>query len=246
MWQSLFHTGRFMLLIGRLFRNMERIQVYYRNTLQETLTMGVGSLQIIVVASLFIGAVLTLNTAFQLSSGLFPMSIIGTVVSSTSIMEFAPTIMGLLLAGKVGANIASELGTMRVDEQIDALEVMGVNSASFLILPKVVASLIAFPALIIFSAVLLHVGGIIAGVYTEAVSVGDFTAGVRQYYEPFQVTFMLIKSFVFGLTVALLSAYQGYFVSGGPVEVGRASNNAVVISSISILMLDFLLAQFLL
>lgn len=246
MGQAMYHFGRYLMLLGTMFVSMERPAIYYHNTLRETLSMGIGSLPIVLVSSVFVGAVMTLNTSYQLTTGLFPNSIIGTVVSTTALMEFGPTVTSLLLAGKVGANIASQIGTMRVYEQVDALEVMGVNSASYLILPKILASLLAFPILIIIAAFLLHLGGLVAGEVTGEVNIGQFTAGVRQYYDEFQVTFMMIKSVTFGLVISTISSYQGFYVSGGPIEVGKASTRAVVVSSITILLMDFVLAQLLL
>jgi phospholipid/cholesterol/gamma-HCH transport system permease protein len=246
MLQGAYHFGRYLILMGRMFVSMERPSIYWRLTMRETVMMGIGSLPIIVVSSLFMGAVTTLNTAYQLTSGYIPPTVIGTVVSTTSLMEFAPTVMCLLLAGKIGANITSEIGTMRVDEQIDALEVMGVNSASYLILPKLMASLLAIPSLVIIAGFLLHLGGIFAGAYTGEVSPGDFAAGVQEYFDPFQVRFMLTKAFSFAFLISSISCYQGYFVSGGPVEVGKASTNAVVASYFAILFANYLLSAFLL
>jgi phospholipid/cholesterol/gamma-HCH transport system permease protein len=246
MLNALAHFGRYLLLVFRLFVSMERPGVYWRLTLREAVSMGWGSMIIILIASFFIGAVMTLNTAYQLSTGVLPPSIIGNIVSSTGIMEFAPTMMALLLAGKIGANITSEIGTMRVDEQVDALEVMGVNSASYLILPKILAAILVIPMLVVVAGFTLHVGGIVAGDLTGAVQPSDFAAGVREFFVPFQVQFMLIKAFAFAFLIASIASYQGYYVKGGPIEVGRASTNAVVQSYISILFMNYLLAQFLL
>ncbi|MCS7085402.1 MAG: ABC transporter permease, partial [Bacteroidia bacterium] len=214
--------------------------------LREIVSMGVGSIVIVLITSIFVGAVTTIQTAYQLEIGFFPRSIIGTVVSASSLLEMAPSITALVLAGKVGSNIAGQIGTMRVTEQIDALEVMGVNSASYLILPKILAALFAFPCLVIIAAFVMHVGGILAGEMTGELNFAQFTAGARRYHDPFYVTFMMIKAVAFGFIIASVAAYQGYNVEGGAIEVGEASTRAVVISCIILLVSDYLLAGMLL
>lgn len=248
MLKALEHFGRYVLMLGQMFLSMERFAIYFHQVMRQIVMMGIGSLPIVLVSSIFVGMVTTLNASYQLSSGgaVFPDTIIGSFVSVSTLTEFAPTITSLLLAGKVGANIASEIGTMRIYEQIDALEVMGVNPASYLLLPRLVAAVITFPTLIVIAAFLLHFGGIIAGEMSGAVTATDFARGVRDFYDPFQVQFMVIKAFTFGFIVSSVSCYQGFFVHGGPTEVGSANTRAVVVSSVLVLFADYFLAQVLL
>lgn len=244
--RGLSHFGRYVMLLARLFASPEKISVYWSATMREVISMGVGSLIIVLITSIFVGAVTTVQTSYQLSIGFFPRSVIGTVVSASALLEMAPTITSLILAGIIGSNIASEIGMMRVTEQIDAIDVMGINSASYLILPKILGSLIAFPCLVIFAAFLIHVGGIAAGIITGEINYAMFTSGVRQYHNNFYVTFMLIKAFTFGFIITSISAYHGYYVKGGAVEVGEASTQAVVSSCIAVAAADYILAQVLL
>ncbi|MFO0398622.1 MAG: MlaE family ABC transporter permease, partial [Sphingobacteriia bacterium] len=246
MLKALHNLGIYFLMLRSLFTTREKISIYVRATLAEIHYIGVGSVPIVLITALFIGAVTTVNTAYQLESAYFPLSLIGSVMSTTSIMEFAPTITSLVLAGQVGGNIASQLGTMRVTEQIDALDVMGVNSTSYLILPKLLGALVAFPTLIIFAVFLQHLGGIMAGEFTGIIPEAIFHQGVMKVFEPFQITFMLTKALTFGFLITSISAYQGYYVRGGAFEVGDASKKAVVRGSIAILCADYALAEMML
>lgn len=241
-----FHIGRFCLLIASMFRTMERFRVYYRLALNNLNSMVIGSLMILTVISLFIGGVTTLQTAYQLTSPLIPRSIIGTIVSVTTLLELAPTVLIFIIAGRVGSQIASEIGTMRVREQIDALEVMGVNSAAYLILPKVIAGFFAVPILVTLSAFLTHLGGIVAGDLTGAVTAVEFSGGLREYYEHYQVVVMYTKAFTFGILITSVSAYQGYYTEGGALEVGTSATKAVVYSCLSMVVADYLIAQIML
>jgi len=224
----------------------EKFVIYWDATLKEIISMGIGSIVIVLISSVFIGAVTTIQTAYQLVSNLVPKSTIGAIVSASAILELAPTIIALVLAGKIGSNIAGQIGTMRVTEQIDALDVMGINSASYLVLPKLLGALIAFPCLCIISVFLIHLGGITAGELTGELTFYEFQVGATRFYEPFQIIFMLTKSLTFGFLIATIASYQGYYVSGGAFEVGEASTRAVVISCIMILFGDYTLAQLLL
>ena len=231
-----------MLIIG-MFKSMERPRIYYTLTLANLNSMIVGSMMILTVISLFIGAVTTLQTAYQLTSPLIPNSIIGTIVSVTTLLELAPTVLTFILAGRIGSQIASEIGTMRVREQIDALEVMGVNSSAYLILPKIIAGLLSIPILVTLSAFLVHAGGIMAGHFTGAVTATEFTNGLREYYEPYQVAVMYVKALSFGFLITSVSAYQGYFTTGGALEVGKSATRAVVFSCLSMVVADYVIAQ---
>ncbi|MCZ2357631.1 MAG: ABC transporter permease [Bacteroidia bacterium] len=246
MMKAVYHFGRYLMLLRMFFESPEKFKIYWRLTMQEIVAMGIGSVSIVFIISVFIGAVTTVQTAYQLVSNLVPKSTIGAIVSTSAILELAPTILSLVLAGKIGSHIAGELGTMRVTEQIDALEVMGINSASYLILPKIIGAMIAFPCLVIFSCFLTHIGGIIAGDMTGEVTAAQFGLGAREFFEPFQVTFMLIKAVTFGFVISSISAYQGFYVKGGALEVGRSSTLAVVYSCIFVVFCDYILAQLLL
>lgn len=242
----LFHTGRFFMLMANMFRDLERFPVYYRLALKEVNSFIGGSLVIVVVISTFIGAVTTLQTAYQLTSDLVPKSIIGTIVSVTMLLELAPTVVMFVIAGRIGSKIASEIGTMRVTEQIDALEVMGVNSAAYLILPKLVGGFIALPVLVTISAFLGHLGGIVAGHLSGAVTATEFTLGLREYYESYQIVVMYAKAFTFGLLITSIPSYQGFFTHGGALEVGSSSTKAVVYACLAMVVADYLIAEIML
>ena len=238
--------GAFLLLLHRLFVQREKFSIYWEATMREAVSMGVGSVVIVVIISVFVGAVSTVQTAFQLFDGLIPRSAIGNIVSASTILAFAPTITSLVLAGKIGSSIASQLGTMRVSEQIDALEVMGINAASYLILPKIIGAAIVFPMLVTISAFLNHLGGIVAGDLQGLVTTYEFAEGARAAYSGYQIFFMLVKAVTFGLIISSIGSMQGFNVQGGALEVGEASTRAVVYSCIGVLVADFVLASYLL
>ena len=244
--QALEAVGTYFLLLRRTFTGLLHWRLYYQLWTQEFLIIGRDSIFLVAIIAFFVGAVTTVQTAYQLVSPFIPKSTIGAIVSTSSILELAPTITSLVLAGRIGSNIASQIGSMRVSEQIDALEVMGINSATYLILPKLLAGLLAFPALVIYSCLISHLGGISAGAFTGAVNPTQFGIGARSFFEEFQLVFMLIKAVTFGFIITTVSAYQGYYVRGGALEVGAASTKAVVISSLLILIADYVLAQLLL
>lgn len=238
--------GRFILFIGSMFVRREGFLTYVRLTVDECMKIGINSIFIVSIVSIFIGAVTTLQTAYNLVSPFIPSYVISLVVRDMTILELAPTVMAIVYAGKVGSNIAGELGTMRISEQIDALEVMGINSASYLVLPKIIASFFTYPMLVVLSAFLSILGGYLAGTMTGTLTGYEYTYGIRSEFSEFSVTFALIKSFTFALVVAAISAYKGYFTSGGALEVGQASTAAVTNSCIGILTADFLLTKLLL
>jgi phospholipid/cholesterol/gamma-HCH transport system permease protein len=215
-------------------------------TIHEMNNIGVGSLGIVAIISFFVGAVTTVQTAYQLVSPLIPLRVIGTIVSDSSLLELAPTITCLVLAGKVGANIASEVGNMRVTEQIDALEVMGINSSGFLGLPKIIAGLIMIPMLIIIANFLMITGGIIAASMTRIVPPSDFIQGARDTFKMFTVSVSMVKATVFAFLITSVSTYEGYFTSGGALEVGEAGTRAVTRACVLILIADFVIAKLML
>ncbi|MEO9966349.1 MAG: ABC transporter permease [Reichenbachiella sp.] len=238
--------GRFILFIGSMFVRRESFLTYVKLTVDECMKIGINSIFIVSIVSIFIGAVTTLQTAYNLVSPFIPNYVISLVVRDMTILELAPTVMAIVYAGKVGSNIAGELGTMRISEQIDALEVMGINSSSYLVLPKIIASFFMYPMLVILSAFLCILGGFLAGTLTGTLTGYEYIYGIRYEFVAYNVTFALIKSFSFALVVASISAYKGYFTSGGALEVGQASTAAVTNSCIGILTADFLLTKLLL
>lgn len=237
--------GRFLIFIGSLFERRESFMTYVRLTLDECVKIGIGSIFIVAIVSIFIGAVTTLQTAYNLVSPFIPNYVISLVVRDMTILELAPTVMAIVYAGKVGSNIAGELGTMRITEQIDALEVMGVNAASYLVLPKIIASLMVYPMLVVMSAFLSIFGGYLAGTLTGTLTPTEFIYGLRFEFVEYNVTFALTKSVAFALVVAAISSYKGFFTVGGALEVGRASTSAVTNSCIGVLTADFLLTKLL-
>jgi phospholipid/cholesterol/gamma-HCH transport system permease protein len=238
--------GKYIIFLSTLFTRREKFKVYASQTLEECMKIGVDSIFIVVIVSSFIGAVTAVQTAFNLISPLIPKYVIGLLVRDMTMLELAPTVIGIVFAGKVGSNIAGELGTMRITEQIDALEVMGINSASYLVLPKIVAAMITYPLLVILAAFLSIMGGFLAGVYSGHLTETQYVFGLRADFNPFNVNFALIKSLVFAFLVSSISAFTGYFTVGGALEVGKSSTNAVTSSCIAILVADYLLAQLLL
>lgn len=244
--KTFFYFGEYILLLQKTFSKPEKRKIYWRRFIDEANAIGVESLGIVSVISVFVGAVITVNTSYQLTSGLIAKSVIGSVVSESVILELAPTITCLVLAGKVGSSIATELGSMRVSEQIDAMEVMGVNSAGYLILPKILAALFVIPLLIMIAMGLGVMGGLSVGSLTGIVSSPDFISGARSSFRTYTLIFSMIKTFTFAFIIASISSYQGYNTEGGSIEVGKASTRAVVFSSVFILLADYILAQLLL
>ncbi|MCG8320912.1 MAG: ABC transporter permease [Cytophagales bacterium] len=238
--------GKYILFIGSLFVNREKFKTYVALTLDECINIGINSLILISIVATFIGAVSTIQTAYNLVSPLIPDYVISQVVRDLTILELAPSITAIVFAGKVGSNIAGELGTMRITEQIDALEVMGINSVSYLVFPKILASLITYPMLVVIAGFLSIMGGYLAGVYTGIVTEADYLYGLKVDFIEFNVSFAMIKSFVFAFLVSSISSYKGFYTTGGAFEVGKASTIAVTNSCIAILLADYLLAQLLL
>jgi len=241
-----YHFGRYFILIKRAFGKPEKFSVYIDRIFEEMNILGVGSLGIVAIISVFMGAVITIQSAFNFESPLIPLYAVGVAVRDSMILEFSPAIVSLILAGKVGSSIASEIGTMRVTEQIDALEIMGINSAGYLIFPKIVASVLFNPILVIFSMFLGILGGYVFGLMAGVVTDYEYIYGVTYEFRPYNVAYALIKSAVFAFIIASVPAYHGYFTKGGALEVGRSSTKGVVYSSVLILAFDLILTQLLL
>jgi phospholipid/cholesterol/gamma-HCH transport system permease protein len=238
-------VGKYLLFMYSLIRKRETFMTYVRRTLDEAVLLGINSLVLVTIISTFIGAVTTVQTANNLVSPFVPDFIISTVVRDMTVLELAPTITCIVLAGKVGSNIAGGLGTMRITEQIDALEVMGINASSYLVLPKVIATMLMFPMLVILAGFLSIYGGYIVGTLTGVITPEDYIYGIRLDFRVFNVIFALIKSVVFAFLISSISAYQGFYTKGGALEVGIASTQAVTNSCIAVLLADYVLAQLL-
>ena len=237
--------GSYFLLLNRVFSRPEKTSIYWRQLVLEIEKLGIQSIGIVAIISVFMGGIITLQLTYNMTNPLMPTYIIGLGNRDTLILEFSCTVLSLMLAGKVGSNIASEIGSMRVTEQIDSLELMGVNSASFLILPKTIAVVFMSPVLFILSVFCGIIGGLIAGPISGVVTVAEYMGGITTTFVPFFVTFSIIKTLVFGFLIATVPAYQGYNVQGGALEVGRASTRSVVNTSILILFFDLVLTQLL-
>jgi phospholipid/cholesterol/gamma-HCH transport system permease protein len=238
--------GEYLLLMFETFKRPDKGPVFRRQLMIEFVGLGIDSIGIVAIISVFTGAIVAIQTAYNIDSPLIPLTMVGFTTRQMMILEFSPTIISLILAGKVGSRIASEIGTMRVTEQIDALRVMGVNPANYLILPKITASMLFNPVLIIFSIVVGIWGGWLACIVTGLVTSADYIAGLRSWFEPFTVTYAMIKTVVFAFIIASVSGFLGYNLKGGSVEVGKASTKAVVVSSILIIFFDLILTQLLL
>lgn len=240
------HFGKYILLLKSVFKKPEKFSIYQDEIFREMVDIGLGSLGIISIISVFIGAVTTVQTAFQLVSDLIPKSVIGGITRDSTILELSPTICSLVLAGKIGSSIASQIGTMRVTEQIDALEIMGINAPGYLILPKVTAGIIMVPMLVVVSIFLSITGGYLAGTASGAITAAEFIQGLTTNFNPFTVTIAMVKAVTFAIIITTVSAYQGFYTNGGALEVGQASTKAVVISCIAILAADYIIASILL
>ncbi|MEZ4695008.1 MAG: ABC transporter permease [Rhodothermales bacterium] len=238
--------GRFSILLARSFRSLGEVRLYGRNIFEQMVKIGIESIPIVSLAALFSGAVTTMQTAYQLVSPFIPVSVIGAIVVPSIILELGAVVTGFLLAGRVGARIAAELGTMRVTEQIDALEAMGLNSIGYLIVPRVIAGVVMFPVLYISACFVGITGGVAVGHWTGAVPAGEFISGAREFFHAFDAVFGIIKSLVFGFAITSISCYKGYYTSGGAEGVGRSTTEAAVTSCVYLLLADLLLASTLL
>ncbi len=246
MFRFLSGFGSYWILLGKVFSRPEKPAVYYNETMKELVSLGLRSIGIVTVISFFMGAVITLQTAYNTENPIYPRYLIGLGARDSIILEFSSTIVALILAGKVGSSIASEIGTMRVTEQIDALELMGVNSASYLILPKLAATILFNPFLTLISIITGILGGWVVGTGAGVITSDDYIYGIQYAFIPYYIVYSLIKTVVFAFIITTVSAHQGYNVSGGSLEVGQASTRAVVYSSVTILLFNVILTQLLL
>ncbi len=232
-----------MLFLRGLFSRPEKFRVFKKQLMLEMENIGLGSFGIVSLISTFTGAVSTIQIGYQLVSGLVPEYLIGRIVRDSNILEFSPTVTCLVLAGKVGSSIASEIGTMKVTEQVDALEIMGVNSANYLVLPKIFAGLFTIPLLVIYAMFLSLLGGALSGMMSGIINLDFFVKGLRADFIPFSVTFSMIKAFTFAFIITSVSSFHGYKTEGGALEVGQSSTKAVVYSCMGIIFFDYIISE---
>lgn len=240
--------GEYIILLGKIIRRPQKASVFLKMLMREINDLGVNSFGLVIFTSTFVGAVVAIQmfNNFNASSFPIPTSFVGYATKAVLVLEFSPTIISLILAGKVGSYIASSIGTMRVTEQIDALDIMGVNSPNFLILPKIIACLIFNPLLIAISIVFGIGGGYLAGILTGSWSKADYINGIQMYMPNLFVIYAFAKTIVFAFLIASIPAYFGYNVKGGSLEVGRASTQAVVWTMVFIILSELILTQLIL
>lgn len=246
MLKTLHNIGQYFSMLFQVFSRPEKGKVYWKKIVHEMNELGVNSLAIVSIISIFMGAVVAIQTGLQFENPFIPKYLIGYATRESLILEFSPTMIALILAGKVGSSIASEIGTMRVTEQIDALEIMGINSKAFIIQPKIIATILFFPVLVVISMSVGMVGGYLAGTLGGLISHTDFMYGLHYWFEPYHIFYALVKTFFFAFIISSVSSYCGYYTEGGALEVGKSSTRAVVFSSIVILITNFTLTQLML
>jgi len=234
--------GRYLVWLRQVFSKPENMSMYWRETMRQMNEIGIGSLIIVCLISVFMGAVMAVQISYQLGGQLIPRYYVGYLVRDITIIEMAPTVTCLVLAGKVGSNMAAEIGGMRQKEHIDAMEIMGVNTAAFLVMPKIIASICVVPLLVAVAATVSMAGAFVASVPTGLFTTAEYVEGMRAFFVPYNVFMMFVKAFVFGYLLASISCYKGYYVKGGSIELGKASTQAVVLSNIMILLADYIIA----
>ena len=240
------HIGKYFIMLKQVFKKPQKSRIFYESLIKEIEELGLKSLGIIMFISFFIGGVIALQTALNIDSAFIPKSLIGFATKRSIILEFAPTFCSIILAGKVGSYITSSIGTMRVTEQIDALDVMGINSLNHLVLPKVIATVFFYPFLILLGMMLGIFGGWIAGVLSDLFSGVDYIEGLQTEFKPFLIVYAIIKTLVFAFLIATVPSYHGYYVKGGSIAVGKASTQSVVWTTILIVIANYFLTQMLL
>lgn len=238
--------GRYCMFMAQVFRRPDKWSVFFRNMVSEIYKLGIDSIPLVIIISIFIGAVITIQMQLNIMSPLIPSYSVGLATREILLLEFSSSILSLILAGKVGSNIASEIGTMRVTEQIDAMDIMGINSANFIVLPKVVGFVLFIPVLCVLSMFMGLLGGWFIAEFTTMISVEQYVFGIQTFFNEWYVWYGIIKTFFFAYIITSVAAYYGYYVKGGALEVGKGSTNAVVSSSILILLADVILTKLLL
>jgi phospholipid/cholesterol/gamma-HCH transport system permease protein len=240
------HIGKYFMMLGQVFKRPQRGRVFRETVFREFDELGLKSIGIVIFISFFIGGVIALQTALNIENPLIPKYLVGFATKRSVILEFAPTFCSIILAGKVGSYITSSIGSMRVTEQIDALEVMGINSLNHLVLPKVLATIFFYPFLIVLAMFLGIFGGWVAGFTSTMFSEIDYMQGLQLDFNPFLVQYALIKTLIFAFLIATVPSYHGYYVKGGSIAVGKASTQAVVWTIILIVITNYFLTQLLL
>ena len=238
--------GRYILLMRKVFTRPDRMPVFWRQLVIETEKLGLNSIAIVAIISIFVGAVIALQSSFNIVSPLIPKMYVGFMTRETMALEFSSTMVALILAGKIGSNIASEIGSMRITEQIDAMEIMGVNSANYLILPKIIAATVFTPFLMLLSFTVGLIGGWLIVSATGVITVAQYVDGLQMEFNSFYITYSMIKMAVFGFIITSVSAFFGYYAFGGALDVGRSSTRAIVTCCVAILISNLLLTQLLL
>jgi phospholipid/cholesterol/gamma-HCH transport system permease protein len=238
--------GRYFIFLHSMFVNRESVRTYVRQTIEACVSIGVNSIFLVAVVSIFMGAVASIQIYHTLSSPLLGNFLVGYGVREMTILETAPTVMAIVFAGRVGSSIAGQLGSMRISEQIDALEILGINTTSYLVLPKILASMLTYPLLVIVSAFLAIYSGFIAATFVVSIAPEDYTHGLRHMFDPYSLYFAIYKSLVYAFLISSISAYRGFYIAGGAVAIGEASTRAVTDSCIAILLADYILTQLLL
>ena len=245
LYSSIESLGRYCIFLTQVFRIPDKWKEFFKSLVKEISKLGVDSIPLVIIISLFIGAVICIQIKLNIQSAWMPLWVSGYVTREIMLLEFSSSIMCLILSGKVGSNIASEIGTMRTTQQIDALEIMGVNPASYLILPKVLGLITIMPLLVIFSTVSGIIGAYATAYIGHIITATDLTSGMQHDFTAWFFWMGVIKSLFFAFIISSVSSYYGYSVEGGSVEVGKASTNAVVSCSMLILFSDLFLTQLL-
>jgi phospholipid/cholesterol/gamma-HCH transport system permease protein len=240
------NIGKYFLMLGQVFRKPQKKAVFWESLFKEIEELGIKSMGIVVFISFFVGGVVAIQTGLNVNNPLIPKYLIGFATKRSIILEFAPTFMSVILAGKVGSYISSTIGTMRVTEQIDALEVMGVNTLNYLVLPKIISSIFFYPFIVLLAMIVGIFGGWVSGFATGLFTSDDYIIGIRYDFKPYFITYSLIKTMVFAFIIATVPSFYGYYVKGGSLEVGKASTLAVVWTSVVIILLNYFLTQMLL
>lgn len=244
--KSVTKFGKYCIFMSQVFRSPDKWKVFFKQLLFEISKLGVDSIPLVVIISIFIGAVIAIQMTINIVSPLIPSYSTGLATREILLLEFSSTMMCLILAGKVGSNIASEIGTMRVTEQIDAMEIMGINSANFIVLPKVIGFTLFVPVLCVLSMFVGLWGGWLVAEFTDMLTVETYTFGIQSFFNEWYVWYGIIKTVVFAFIISTVASFYGYYVKGGALEVGKASTDAVVVSSIMILLADVILTKLLL
>lgn len=245
MLRTIREIGEYTMLMRKVFARPQKRSIFIKRTIDEMDSIGLQTIGIVIILSLFMGMAVVIQMVNNFENPILPKYLIGYGGRESIVLEFSSTVLALILAGKIGSNIASEIGTMRITEQIDGLEIMGVNSANYLILPKIVAALFFFPLLTLVSMICGLVGGYLVAQFGGLFPAYEYLTGIRFDFNPFYVTYSVIKACFFGVIITSISGYYGYYAAGNSLEVGKSSTRAVVVSSVMVLIINLILTQLL-